>query len=144
MAKKGQKMTVFWPWRAEFCEIQKKAWTFSYFYPREAVYQISENLAHQTWRKCVTNGRTDGRTDERTGLKSQVPPEKFRGPIRFFEPLTPHSGLSVLTLFLKRTQKQRTTRPILGQKIEEQSRKNRGQQTKQKTTGPHFGLKIED
>ena len=57
MAKKGQKMAVFWPWRAEFCENQKKAWTFSYFYPREAVYQISENLAHQTWRKCVTRGR---------------------------------------------------------------------------------------
>ena len=63
MAKKGPKMAVFWPSRAEICENQKKAWTFSYFYPREAVYQISENLAHQTWRKCVANGRTDGRTD---------------------------------------------------------------------------------
>ena len=61
MAKKGQKMAAFWPSRAEFCENQKKAWTFSYFYPREAVYQISENLAHQTWRKCVTNERTNGR-----------------------------------------------------------------------------------
>ena len=50
------KMAVFRPSRPEFCENQKNAWTFSYFYPREAVYQISENLAHQTWRKCVTNG----------------------------------------------------------------------------------------
>ena len=66
MAKKWQKIDVFWPWRAEFCKNQKKAWTFSYFYPKEAVYQISEKLAHQTWKKCVTNGRTDGRTDERT------------------------------------------------------------------------------
>ena len=66
MVKKGPKMAVFWPSRAEICENQKKAWTFSYFYPREAVYQISENLAHQTWRKCVTNGQTD----KRTGLKS--------------------------------------------------------------------------
>ena len=66
MAKKGQKIAVFWPSRAEICENQKKAWTFSYFYPREAVYQISENLAHQTWRKCVTNELTNGRT----GLKS--------------------------------------------------------------------------
>ena len=63
MAKKGPKMAVFWPSRAEFCENQKKAWTFSYFYPREAVYQISENLAHQTWRKCVTDERTEERTD---------------------------------------------------------------------------------
>ena len=66
MTKKGPKMAVFWPSRAEFCENQKKAWTFSYFYPREDLCQISENLAHQTWRKCVTNGRTDKRTDGRT------------------------------------------------------------------------------
>ena len=63
MAKKGPKMAVFWPWRAEFCKNQKKAWTFSYFYPREAVYQISENLAHQTWRKFVANEQMDKRTD---------------------------------------------------------------------------------
>ena len=61
MAKKGQKFAVFWPSRAEFCENQKKARTFSYFYPREAVYKISENLAYQTWRKGVTDGRTDKR-----------------------------------------------------------------------------------
>ena len=29
--QKGPKMAVFWPWRAEFCENQKKTWTFSYF-----------------------------------------------------------------------------------------------------------------
>ena len=75
MAKKGPKMAVFWPWRAEFCKNQKKAWTFSYFYPREAVYQISENLAHQTWRKCVTNGRTNERTDgtEIIGPSRKIP-----------------------------------------------------------------------
>ena len=65
MAKKGQKIVVFGPPGPNFAKIEKKAWTFSYFYPREAVYQISENLAHQTWRKCVTNERTDGRTDGR-------------------------------------------------------------------------------
>ena len=71
--KNGQKRAkncLFWPSRAEFCKNQKKAWTFSYFYPREAVYQISENLAHQTWRKCVTDRRTDGQTNGRTRLKS--------------------------------------------------------------------------
>ena len=57
--KKGQKWPFFGPGGAEFCENQKKALTFSYFYPREAVYQISENLAHQTWRKCVTDGQTN-------------------------------------------------------------------------------------
>ena len=74
MAKKGPKMAVFWPSRAEFCENQKKAWTFSYFYPREAVYQISENLAHQTWRKCVTNGQTDG--TEIIGPSGKIPGTK--------------------------------------------------------------------
>ena len=61
MAKKGQKMAVFDPPGPNFAKT-KKAWTFSYFYPREAVYQISENLAHQTWRKCVTDGQTDKQT----------------------------------------------------------------------------------
>ena len=69
--KKGQKMAVFLPWRAEFFENQKKAWTFSYFYPREAVYKISENLAQQTWRKCVTDGRTDG--TEIIGPSGKIP-----------------------------------------------------------------------
>ena len=63
MAKKGPKMAVFWPWKAEFCKNQKKARTFSYFNPREAIYQISENLAHQTY---VTNGQTNGQTKGRT------------------------------------------------------------------------------
>ena len=59
----------------EICKNQKKAWTFSYFYPREAVYQISENLAHQTWRKCVTNKRTNGQTDgtEIIGPSGKIP-----------------------------------------------------------------------
>ena len=83
MAKKGQKMAVFWPSRAEICENQKKAWTFSYFYPREAVYQISENLAHQTWRKCVANGRTDGRTDgtEIIGPSGKIPGTNKKIPL---------------------------------------------------------------
>ena len=55
MAKKGQKMLFFGPGRPNFAKNQKKAWTFSYFYPREAVYQISENFAYHTQRKCVTN-----------------------------------------------------------------------------------------
>ena len=78
MAKKGQKMAVFWPSRAEFCENQKKAWTFSYFYPREAVYQILENLAHQTWRKCVTDKRMDGQMDgtEIIGPSGKIPGTK--------------------------------------------------------------------
>ena len=85
MAKKGPKMAVFWPWGAEFCENQKKAWTFSYFYPREAVYQISENLAHQTWRKCVANGRTDGRTDgtEIIGPSGKIPGTKNQKMTQF-------------------------------------------------------------
>ena len=65
--QKCQKMAKNWQkLRTEFFKNQKKAWTFSYFYTREAIYKISENLAHQTWRKCVTNERTNGRT----GLKS--------------------------------------------------------------------------
>ena len=61
---KNYQKWLFWSWRAEFCENQKKAWTFSYFYPREAIYQILENLAHQTcvfMRKCVSDGQTNGR-----------------------------------------------------------------------------------
>ena len=64
--KKGKKWPFFGPPGPNFAKIKKKAWTFFNFYPREAVYQISENLAHQTWRKCVANGQTDGQT----GLKS--------------------------------------------------------------------------
>ena len=73
--QKGQKIVVFWPSRAEFFENQKKAQTFSYFYPREAVYQISENLAHQTWRKCVTaDKRRDG--TEIIGPSGKIPGTK--------------------------------------------------------------------
>ena len=59
MAKKGPKMAVFWPWRAEFCNNQKKTWTFSYFYPREAVYQISEKFGSSDLEK-MRYERTDG------------------------------------------------------------------------------------
>ena len=62
MAKKGPKMAVFWPSRTEFQKIKKRL-GHSLTFTQEAVYQISENLAHQTWRKCVTNERTDGQTD---------------------------------------------------------------------------------
>ena len=68
MAKKGPKMAVFGP---PGPNLQK----FSYFYPREAVYQISENLAHQNWKKCVTNKRRNGRTEgtEIIGPSGKIP-----------------------------------------------------------------------
>jgi len=97
MAKKGPKMAVFWPSRAEICENQKKAWTFSYFYPREAVYQISENLAHQTWRKCVANGRTDGRTDgtEIIGPSGKIPGTNYQSEPK--PDKTSHSHIRIYT-----------------------------------------------
>ena len=75
--KKGQKWPFFGPPGPNFAKIKKKAWKFSYFYPREAVYQILENLAHQTWRKCVTNGRTDGRDWNHRSLRKNSGDQKL-------------------------------------------------------------------
>ena len=55
----AKKLPFFSPEGLNFAKIKKMVWTFSYFYPREVVYQISENLAYQTWRKCVTNEQTN-------------------------------------------------------------------------------------
>ena len=104
MAKKGPKMAVFWPSRAEICENQKKAWTFSYFYPREAVYQISENLRliRLGENALRTNGRTNGRTDgtEIIGPSGKIPGTKKR---RVESPLQndENSPLSVFKLSSK-------------------------------------------
>ena len=60
MAKKGPKIFVFGPSRGpNFAKI-KNGLDILLLFTREAVYQILENLAYQTLRKCVTNGRTGG------------------------------------------------------------------------------------
>ncbi len=58
MAEKGQKIAVFEPEGPNSAKI-KKGLDILLLFPRDAVYQISENLAHQIWRKCFTNGRAD-------------------------------------------------------------------------------------
>ena len=102
--KNGQKR----PSRAEICENQKKALTFSYFYPREAVYQVSENLAHQTWRKCVADKRTDKRTDGTeiigpSGKISETNEAIFRWR-NFIEDLGNEDSIELIKLFLFRVQ----------------------------------------
>ena len=59
MAKKWPKMAVFWPSRAEFCENQKKAWTFSYFCPERLYTKFQKIWLIRLGEKCVTDERTD-------------------------------------------------------------------------------------
>ena len=46
MAKKGWKMAVYGPGGSKFAQI-KKGFKFSYLYPKDVAYKISENLDRQ-------------------------------------------------------------------------------------------------
>ena len=72
MAKKGPKMAVFWPWRAEFCKNQKRLGHSLTFTPERLYTKFQKIWLIRLGENALqTNGRTDG--TEIIGPSGKIP-----------------------------------------------------------------------